>query len=236
MPFGEDPHRAPRRLRRARCGPPSPRSRPARRPPTRARTTGSPGCSPTSTPGPTRETVAPPIYLGGVQRRACALAGEVADGFVSHPDQLQPALPARGLPARPGRRCARAPGAISAGDGFELVIGTPVITGARRPRRAGRAGAPTPPAGLLVLDARLRPHPRALRLGRPRPAPARPDPPRPLGRPGGASSPTRCSTTLVPCGTFAELPGLLLERFGISGQGIVVSPPADAATTTRSPA
>ena len=33
--------------------------------------------------------------------------------------------------------------------------------------------------------------------------------------------------TLVPCGTFAELPGLLLERFGGLGQGIVVSPPPE---------
>jgi hypothetical protein len=33
--------------------------------------------------------------------------------------------------------------------------------------------------------------------------------------------------TLVPCGTFAELPRVLLARFGGLGQGIVVSPPAD---------
>ena len=34
--------------------------------------------------------------------------------------------------------------------------------------------------------------------------------------------------TLVPCGTFDELPDLLRERFAGLGQGIVVSPPADA--------
>ena len=33
--------------------------------------------------------------------------------------------------------------------------------------------------------------------------------------------------TLVPCGTFDELPGLLHDRFDGLGQGIVVSPPAD---------
>jgi hypothetical protein len=33
--------------------------------------------------------------------------------------------------------------------------------------------------------------------------------------------------TLVPTGTFDELPGLLRERFTGLGQGIVVSPPAD---------
>jgi hypothetical protein len=35
--------------------------------------------------------------------------------------------------------------------------------------------------------------------------------------------------SLVPCGTFEELPGVLLERFAGLGQGIVVSPPADPA-------
>jgi probable F420-dependent oxidoreductase len=41
-------------------------------------------------PGPDPDTVVPPIYLGGVQRRACALAGAVADGFVSHPTNSNP--------------------------------------------------------------------------------------------------------------------------------------------------
>jgi hypothetical protein len=33
----------------------------------------------------------------------------------------------------------------------------------------------------------------------------------------------------VPSGTFAELPDLLIGRFGALGQGIVASPPADPA-------
>ncbi|HUO49722.1 MAG TPA: LLM class flavin-dependent oxidoreductase, partial [Acidimicrobiales bacterium] len=33
--------------------------------------------------------------------------------------------------------------------------------------------------------------------------------------------------TLVPAGTYAELPAVLAERFGGLGQGLVVSPPAD---------
>ena len=33
--------------------------------------------------------------------------------------------------------------------------------------------------------------------------------------------------TLVPCGTFDELPAVLRDRFAGLGQGIVVSPPAD---------
>ena len=35
--------------------------------------------------------------------------------------------------------------------------------------------------------------------------------------------------TLVPTATFGQLPGLLAERFGTLGQGIVVTPPADRA-------
>jgi hypothetical protein len=35
--------------------------------------------------------------------------------------------------------------------------------------------------------------------------------------------------TLVPTGTFAELPDLLLQRFGHLGHGIVLSPPASDA-------
>ena len=41
-------------------------------------------------PGPDAETAPPAIYLGGVQRRACALAGAVGDGFVSHPTNSNP--------------------------------------------------------------------------------------------------------------------------------------------------
>ena len=45
-------------------------------------------------PGARRPDAGPPIYLGGVQRKACALAGAVADGFVSHPTNSESALPA----------------------------------------------------------------------------------------------------------------------------------------------
>src|SRR5580693_7869006 len=41
-------------------------------------------------PGPDADTRAPSIYLGGVQPKACALAGAVADGFVSHPTNSNP--------------------------------------------------------------------------------------------------------------------------------------------------
>ena len=79
-------------------------------------------------PGPDGETAVPAIYLGGVQRRACELAGAVADGFVSHPTNSNPRyLRETCLPAL-------ADGARSAGRdldriGFQTVIGTSVITG-----------------------------------------------------------------------------------------------------------
>jgi len=79
-------------------------------------------------PGPDAETAPPAIYLGGVQRRACALAGAVADGFVSHPTNSNPRyLTETCLPAL-------AEGAAESGRdlgvGFEVVVGSPVITGA----------------------------------------------------------------------------------------------------------
>ena len=80
-------------------------------------------------PGPDAATEAPPIYLGGVQRRACALAGAVADGFVSHPTNSNPRyLRETCLPAL--AEGARAAGRDLAEAGFETVIGTSVITGA----------------------------------------------------------------------------------------------------------
>ena len=134
-------------------------------------------------PGPDAETAVPPIYLGGVQRRACALAGRRGGRLRQPPHQLEPALPARDLPARPRRR--RPVGGPRPGPGRvrdrHRHLGDHRRLARRRP---GRAGAPAPPAGLLVLDAGLRPDPRALRLGRARAPPARADPPRPLGRPG----------------------------------------------------
>jgi probable F420-dependent oxidoreductase len=177
-------------------------------------------------PGPDAETAAPRLYLGGVQRRACALAGAVAEGFVSHPTNSNPrylrevCLPALAEGAAGAHRDL-------AGDGFETVIGTPVITAAtdvgvlterERQRRllaflySTPAYAPTLELyGWDDLGPRLRDlirHERWDELG-------------------GVLS-DEVLETLVPCGTFAELPGLLLERFGGLGQGIVVSPPQDA--------
>lgn len=69
---------------------------------------------------------APLIYLGGVNAGICELAGEVADGFVTHPTNSSP----RYLETL--CRPALAAGAERAGrslDDLELVCGTQVITG-----------------------------------------------------------------------------------------------------------
>jgi probable F420-dependent oxidoreductase len=176
-------------------------------------------------PGPDPDTAPPAVYLGGVQRRACELAGAVADGFVSHPTNSNPRyLQETCLPAL-------AAGAASAGrdlaaDGFETVIGTPVVTGAtpaavdaerERQRRllaflySTPAYAPTLELhGWSDVGPRLRDlirHDRWDDLA-------------------GVLS-DEILDTLVPSGTFDELPGVLLQRFAGLGQGIVVNPPAD---------
>ncbi|MGW0041838.1 TIGR03617 family F420-dependent LLM class oxidoreductase [Rhodococcus sp. NPDC003348] len=68
----------------------------------------------------------PPIFLGGVGKRMCRVAGEVADGYVGHPTNSGPrSLADDILPAL-------AEGARSAGrtrDDLEVIAGVQVITG-----------------------------------------------------------------------------------------------------------
>jgi probable F420-dependent oxidoreductase len=177
-------------------------------------------------PGPDEHTVVPPIYLGGVQRRACALAGEMADGFVTHPTNSNP----RYLTSicQPGlAEGAAAGGRDLDADGFELVVGTQVITGAtpealrveRERQRRLLAFLYSTPAYRPTLELygwdELGPHLRQL-----------------IHRDQwdglAALLSDEIIDTLVPTGTFEELPDLLAERFGGLGQGLVVSPPADS--------
>ena len=177
-------------------------------------------------PGPDTTTKAPPLYLGGVQHKACALAGGIADGFVSHPTNSNPRyLQETCLPAL--AEGARATGRTLTEQNFEVVIGTSVITGAsvdavlteRERQRRLLAFLYSTPAYAPTLDlygwtdigSRLRDlirHDRWDELG--------------------TVLSDEVLDMLVPTGTFDELPGLLLGRFAGLGQGIVVSPPADA--------
>ena len=177
-------------------------------------------------PGPDRETVVPPIYLGGVQRRACALAGAVADGFVSHPTNSNPrylretCLPALDEGARRGR--ARPGGRrLRDGRGHErdlVVVSGRLLAERERQRRllaflySTPAYAPTLRLyGWEELGPRLRDLIRRERWDD-----------------LGDVLSDEVLDTLVPCGTFDELPGLLLERFAGLGQGILVAVPADS--------
>ncbi len=88
-------------------------------------------------PGPDDRTAVPAIYLGGVQRAACALAGEIADGFVTHPTNSNPLY--LETVCLPGLAEGAARAERSLGDGlFELVVGTQVIAGSSPRRRARR--------------------------------------------------------------------------------------------------
>ena len=74
----------------ARCGRPSPSFASGEAPSYESPHYRVTRLQPYFNPGPDVETAVPPIYLGGVQRRACELAGAVADGFVSHPTNSNP--------------------------------------------------------------------------------------------------------------------------------------------------
>jgi len=177
-------------------------------------------------PGPDTTTVVPPIYLGGVQRKACALAGSVADGFVTHPTNSNPLY--LETVCRPGlTEGAESAGRALTDETFELVIGTQVITGSspqavqaeRERQRHLLAFLYSTPAYRTTLElygwGKLGGQLRAL---------IREDRWDDLA----AILSDEILDTLVPSGTFEELPDLLVARFAALGQGIIVSPPTDA--------
>jgi probable F420-dependent oxidoreductase len=176
-------------------------------------------------PGPDEDTVVPPIFLGGVQRKACALGGEVADGFVTHPTNSNPAyLESTCLPGL-AEGAARAGRSLDS-DGFELVVGTQVITGASAAALATERERQRRLLAFLYSTPAYRPTLELFGWGDLGPQL------RDLVRQDrwddlGAVLSDEVLDTLVPVGTFAELPDLLLGRFGPLGQGVVVSAPAD---------
>ena len=183
-------------------------------------------------PGPDAETVVP-ADLPGRRATASLRAGRRRRPTASSaipPTRTRATCAKRACPPWP--RGARRRG-VTSGAGFETVVGTSVITGAtvdavlaerERQRRllaflySTPAYAPTLELyGWEDLGPRLRDlirHDRWEDLA--------------------AVLSDEVLDTLVPCGTFDELPGILRERFAGLGQGIVVSPPADTVTTTPS--
>ena len=180
-------------------------------------------------PGPDAATQAPPIYLGGVQRQGLRAGRRRGRRLRQPPHQLEPALPARDLPSRPGRRRAAPPAGTWREVGFETVIGTSVITGAtpdavlveRERQRRLLAFLYSTPAYAPTLELY-----GWAEVG---PAPARPDPPRPLGRPGRRPLRRGARHAGPDAAPSTSSPASLRDRFDGLGQGIVVSPPPDDA-------
>jgi len=174
-------------------------------------------------PGPDPGTAPPATYLGGVNAAMCQLAGELADGFVTHPTNSNPrylrsiCLPNLTIGAqRAGREV---------GD-LEVVIGTQVITGADDEALAAERERQRRLFAFLYSTPAYR---RTLELyGWEEMAPRLAAMVRRDDWSDLASVVTdQVLDTLVPTGRFEEIPGILLDRFGALGQGIMLAPPAN---------
>jgi probable F420-dependent oxidoreductase len=172
-------------------------------------------------PGPI-DLAAPSVWLGGINRRMCALAGAVADGFVAHPTSSHPrVLREQVLPAL-------ADGAAVAGrDDEPLVVVVPrVIAGAneaavvaaRQALRSELAFLYSTPAyhRTLELFGLGELGPRLTGLARDKKWSALSDV---LGDDVVAQ--------LVPQGTYAQLPGVLTSWYDGLCDGIAVDVPSD---------
>jgi probable F420-dependent oxidoreductase len=175
-------------------------------------------------PGPDPETIPPPVWLGGVNAGACRLAGELADGFVTHPTNSN----VRYLETICRPRLAE--GARHAGrplDEVELAIGTPVITGPDRLALEAERERQRRLFGFLYSTPAYR---RTLELygwedlaGRLQEM-VRHDRWEQLGD----LVTDDVLDAVAPVALYDELPALVRERFGSLGQGILLSPPSRA--------
>jgi probable F420-dependent oxidoreductase len=172
-------------------------------------------------PGPS-DAVTPPIWLGGVNAGMCELAGEVANGVVTHSTNSDPAY------LRDVVRPALRRGAGRTGRGAEprIIASAAIATGendtavARERERQRRMLAflySTPSYGTALtrrgwtdLPAQLRSLVRAQQWN---------DLPTVLG--------DAVLDELLICGRYDELPGILRERFGEVAVGVVLPPLGD---------
>ncbi len=180
-------------------------------------------------PGPDQSVEPPPLWLGGVNAGVCQLAGELADGFVTHPTNSTPryveaiCLPNLRLGAeRAGRSL----------DEVELVIGTQVITGADRARLDAERERQRRLFAFLYSTPAYRPtlelygfESLADQLG----VMVRAD------RWDDLADVVTDDVleAIVPIATYDELPGVLAARFGGLGQGVTVPVPSDPADDPR---
>jgi probable F420-dependent oxidoreductase len=174
-------------------------------------------------PGPDDTVTPPALWLGGVNRKICVLAGARAEGFVTHPTNSNPRyLETLCIPALSEgfQQAHRSPGT------FELVTGTQVITGAttseldeeRERQRRLFAFLYSTPAYRPTLDiygwgelaGQLQTMIRANEWDRLH-----------------SVVTDDVLDTLIPTATYEELPNLLRERFSHLCQGITVPVPGN---------
>ena len=174
-------------------------------------------------PGPDPDVVPPPLYLGGVNREMCRLAGARAAGFVTHPTNSSP----RYLTelCLPHLRTGAAEAGRDLAD-LELVAGTPVITGrtpdelqtAREHQRRMFAFLFSTPAYARTLELYGRDDlaPRLQQMIR---ADRWTDLPTLVG--------DDLLDELIPAATYDDLPAVLLGRYAGLAAGLVLPPPVD---------
>jgi probable F420-dependent oxidoreductase len=180
-------------------------------------------------PGPDEETAAPPTWLGGVNSKVCQLAGELAQGFITHPTNSSPRYLTEVCLPNIAAGAARAGRTVS---DIELVICTEVAAGATvadlvaeqaRQRKLLAFLYSTPAYGRTLelygwddLGDRLRRVIREQRWGELE-----------------TVLPEEIVETLVPTALYEELPAVLIERYGTIAAGITVQPPDDPADDAR---
>jgi probable F420-dependent oxidoreductase len=176
-------------------------------------------------PGPDADTMAPPVWLGGVNAAMCQLAGEVADGFVSHPTNSNPRyLDEICLPnLRVGLDRAERDRSS-----FEVVVGPAVVTGVsdadvaaeRERQRRMVAFLYSTPAYARTLElygwSELGDDLRALIRNE-------------RWDDLSAVVHDELLDTLLPTGRYDQLAAVLVDRYADRADGIVLGPQPDAA-------
>lgn len=173
-------------------------------------------------PGPI-DCAEPTVWMGGVNRRMCELAGAVADGFVCHPTASHPEFLTRRI--RPALRA----GAARAGRtdrGPRVVVNVRPLVGRNREELDARRDeqrrelaflystpayrSPLELLGFPDLGARL------TEIARTRDWASLP-----------AHLPDDVLDALLPVGTWAQLPSLLADRYGRLCDGLCLALPRD---------
>lgn len=161
-----------------------------------------------------------PVYLGGIGPAMCALAGEVADGLITHPTGALPAVLSEASAAvrAPARRLGLPAEVIASA---QYVSGTPEsLPRNRDAKRRQLAFLYSTPAYRGALE-RIGMADRADRLHA-------------LTRAGDWDAlagvvDDAMLDAIAPTATYAELPRMLADRYGSLADGLVITPPADPA-------